>query len=223
MMLDDVFLDHCSAIPSKIYEIYYESNVHDYLNVWVLWTSGAPLSGTAFFFAVCIEFCVSENSHAWSLVLQRYGLAAVQLLFTLSVHRQDDGHSQVDGSTWAGEGSWEDSVCDRLTNDGTAGTSRTATAEPAGTSAEMAGEVSWLQHGYVCRGLSPSSRFPKCKTCRNSLSLMKPFRGLAQPSAKTCTHCRSSCGWFREITVTCLPSSTPPVIDKTRLNVINVT
>lgn len=84
--------------------------MHDYLNIRVLWTSGAPLSGTAFFFAVCIEFRVSENSHTWSLVLQSYGLAAFQFLFTLSAYGQDDGDSQVDGSTWAREGGREDNV-----------------------------------------------------------------------------------------------------------------
>lgn len=40
-----------------------------YLNVRVLWTSGSPLSGTAFLFAVFIELRVPENSHAWTLVL----------------------------------------------------------------------------------------------------------------------------------------------------------
>lgn len=40
----------------------------------------------------------------------------------------------------------------------------------------------------------PSSRQSKWRHCRYSLSLMKPFRGVAQPSASTCTHCMSSWG-----------------------------
>lgn len=34
----------------------------------------------------------------------------------------------------------------------------------------------------------PSSKQPKCWHCRNSLSLMKPVSGVAQPSDRTCTH-----------------------------------
>lgn len=70
-----------------------------YLNVRVLWTSGAPLSGTAFLFAVSIELGVSENSHACTLVLESYSSTAVQLLLGLGADRQDDGDRQVDGPT----------------------------------------------------------------------------------------------------------------------------
>lgn len=70
----------------------------DHLNIRVLGTSGAPLSGAAFFFAVCVEFNVSENSHTRSLVLQSDGLTAFQLLFVLSANRQDNRNGQVDGS-----------------------------------------------------------------------------------------------------------------------------
>lgn len=38
----------------------------------------------------------------------------------------------------------------------------------------------------------PSSNSPKCWLCRYSRSLMKPLRGVAQPSARTCTHWRSN-------------------------------
>lgn len=71
----------------------------DYLNVGVLWTSGAPLSGTAFLFTVFIELGVSEDSHTFALVLERYGVRAIQLLLALSANRQDDWDRQVDGPT----------------------------------------------------------------------------------------------------------------------------
>jgi len=38
----------------------------------------------------------------------------------------------------------------------------------------------------------PSSNSPKCWHCRYSRSLIKPLRGVAQPSARTCTHWRSN-------------------------------
>ena len=41
----------------------------------------------------------------------------------------------------------------------------------------------------------PSSRQPKCWLWRNSRSFMNPVRGVAQPSASTWTHWRSSCKW----------------------------
>lgn len=71
-----------------------------YLNVRVLWTSGAPLSGTAFLLAMFVELWVPENSHTWTLVLKRHSRTAVQLLLGLGANRQDDGNRQVDGPTW---------------------------------------------------------------------------------------------------------------------------
>ena len=71
-----------------------------YLNVRVLWTSSAPLSGTALLFAVFVKLWVPENSHSSTLVLESYSRAAVQLLLFLSANRQDDGNGQVDGPTW---------------------------------------------------------------------------------------------------------------------------
>lgn len=40
----------------------------------------------------------------------------------------------------------------------------------------------------------PSSRQSKWRHCKYSRSLIKPFRGVAQPSASTCTHCMSTWG-----------------------------
>lgn len=68
-----------------------------YLNVRVLWTIGAPLSGTTFFLAVFIELWVPEYSHTFTLVLQSYSSTAVHLLLVFSADRQDDGDRQVDG------------------------------------------------------------------------------------------------------------------------------
>lgn len=70
-----------------------------YLDVGVLWTSGAPLPGTAFLFAVFVELGLSENGHALALVLQSDGGTAVQLLLGLGADGQDDGDGQVDGAT----------------------------------------------------------------------------------------------------------------------------
>lgn len=58
-----------------------------YLNVRVLRTCGAPLSGTAFLFTVFIELRVSENSHTCTLVLKSYSGTAVQLLLGISANR----------------------------------------------------------------------------------------------------------------------------------------
>lgn len=44
----------------------------------------------------------------------------------------------------------------------------------------------------------PSSRQSKWRHCRNSLSLIKPFSGVAQPSASTCTHCMSTWGSHKQ-------------------------
>lgn len=71
----------------------------DHLDVRVLWTGGAPLSGTALLFAVLIELWVPKNSYAFTLVLQSYSRTAIQLLLGLSADRQNDGDRQVDGTT----------------------------------------------------------------------------------------------------------------------------
>lgn len=55
-----------------------------------------------------------------------------------------------------------------------------------------------LKVGLVCLVLQmvcftiPSRRQSKWRHWRYSLSLIKPFRGVAQPSASTCTHCIST-------------------------------
>lgn len=54
----------------------------------------------------------------------------------------------------------------------------------------------WFLNLCCCYMYLPSIRLPKWRTCRNSLSLIKPFRGVAHPSASTWTHWRSN--WWKK-------------------------
>lgn len=54
----------------------------------------------------------------------------------------------------------------------------------------------WAFNSHQTIAILPSNKQPKWRLCKNSRSRMKPLSGVAQPSARTCTHCIST--WNRK-------------------------
>jgi hypothetical protein len=56
----------------------------------------------------------------------------------------------------------------------------------------------WASRGTWLASLpSGPMTWPKCRHCRYSVSVMKPLSGLAQPSARMCSHCAGGGGLRR--------------------------